>query len=76
MVPHHKLLEKNCLRTVSPETYTIGLNVFLQIASKFQCQVLTPQFDPPFGGLGWTQGVEHGANRNIVPTFLFDFCTH
>ena len=35
-----------------------------------------PQFAPPFGGLGWPWGVENGTNRNLVPTFLFDFYTH
>ena len=31
---------------------------------------------PRLGCLGWTQGVEIGANQNVVPTFLFDFYTH
>ena len=32
-----------------------------------------PQFDPAFVGLGCTQVVENATNRNVDPTFLFDF---
>ena len=35
-----------------------------------------PQIRPPFGGLGWTQEVDNGTNRHLVPTFLFDLYTH
>ena len=41
--------------------------------SEFQCQIMPP---PPFWGLEWSQGVENGINRNVIPTFLFIFYTH
>ena len=34
------------------------------------------QLDPRFGLLGWILGVENGTYRDVVPTFLFDFCTY
>ena len=33
-------------------------------------------YDPPFGELGWTQGVENDTNQNVNPRFLCDFYTH
>ena len=36
---------------------------------------MAPQFDPGLG-VGWTNRVENGTNRNVVRTFLFDYNTH
>ena len=37
---------------------------------------MAPNSISPFGGLGWTQGVENCSNQNVVSTFLCDFYTH
>ena len=39
-------------------------------------KLCSPNWTPRLWGLGWTQGVKNGTNRNFVPTFLFDFWTH
>ena len=35
-----------------------------------------PTFESPFWGFDGALAVESGANRNVDPTFLFDFYTH
>ena len=36
---------------------------------------LCPTIRPHLWGLRCTYGIEKDANRNVIPTFIFDFCT-
>ena len=43
--------------------------------AQLKCQVITP-IRPPIWGVRVDIRVENRTNRNVLPTFLFDFCTH
>ena len=74
------------VRIESPPTTSqyLSLQSFAHICHRLAgitASIYSPQIQihppcHPVVGLGLTYGVEHGINRNAVPTFLFDFRTH
>ena len=43
---------------------------------ELQCLIMVPKFEPLFGRLGWTYGVENGTKRIANPSFLFKLYEH
>ena len=63
-----------CTNRKPTHDFLLNLNVFALSAAvwpKFQCQIIPP---PQFHLTVWV--VENGPNRNVEPTFLFDYYTH